>query len=147
LMYRVDYFITIMWTMCTVFAILAGLFGLFAVLLLAAFIASSVDYKKKEVGIIRCLGGRERDVFLIFASEGMVITIASVLLSIVFSLVGCFFINHFAVGETFGANLLYYGPLNALIVLICSIVIASLATFLPIHKRTKMAPSVALRKE
>ncbi|MCR5693278.1 MAG: ATP-binding cassette domain-containing protein [Bacilli bacterium] len=147
LMYRVDYFITVMWTMCMVFAILAGVLGFFAVLLLATFIASSVDYKKKEVGIIRCLGGREKDVFLIFASEGMVITMASVILSVVLSLIECFFINRFAFGETFGANLLYYGPLNVLTVLICSIVIASLATFLPIHKRTKMAPSVALRKE
>ena len=41
-------------------------FALFAAVMLANFIGTSISYKKQEIGILRAIGSRSNDVFRIF---------------------------------------------------------------------------------
>ena len=48
-------------------------FALFAALLMANFISTSIHYKRQEIGILRAIGSRSADVFRIFFSESFLI--------------------------------------------------------------------------
>ncbi len=63
-------------------------FVLFAICLIANFMFNSISYRKKEIGVLRALGARGRDVAKIFLWEGIVLAsisgvIASILLVVV----------------------------------------------------------------
>ncbi|MBP5091017.1 MAG: ATP-binding cassette domain-containing protein [Bacilli bacterium] len=145
-MSSIDFFITLMRRLYIVFLIGALVIGAFAGLLLATFIASAIDYKRKEVGIIRCLGGKRSDIFAIFATESLLIAIVSALLSAALSFAGCQLINRY-VAATMEITILYYGLPNLAIVLLLSFLFAVISTFIPIMKKSSIPPYVALRKE
>ena len=59
---------------------------------------TSISYRKKEIGVLRALGSRSRDVMKIFLWEGVVLslisgTIASILLVIVSDIMNSFIMN------------------------------------------------------
>jgi hypothetical protein len=57
-------------------------FALFSALLLMNFIATSISYKKREIGILRAVGARSSDVFKIFFSEALIIALINFTLSV-----------------------------------------------------------------
>ena len=130
-----------------IFIICGALMGAFAILLHMTFIASSIEYKKREIGIIRCLGGRNIDIFKIFASESFCISVTSTILSTVFSIIGCTLINNLVARAISNASLLSFGPLNFLVIVGISIIFSAIATLLPLLRRWNMQPSEALRRE
>lgn len=56
-------------------------FAIFASVMLANFIATSISYKKQEIGILRAIGSRSNDVFRIFFSESFVIAMINFVLA------------------------------------------------------------------
>ena len=48
-------------------------FAVFAMIMLSNFIATSISYKKQEIGILRAIGARSNDVFRIFFLESFII--------------------------------------------------------------------------
>lgn len=142
----IDFFLTQFNSLYLYIIIGAAIFALFAGLLLAAFISSSIDYRRKEIGIIRCLGGRKKDIFIIFFIESFIISIGSAILSCPITILTCHLINGF-IGTTFEINVLNYGFLNALSVVLLSLVFSFISTAFPIFKKTKISPYEAFRKE
>jgi putative ABC transport system permease protein len=55
----------------------------FAALLLGTFIASSIAYQKREIGILRALGARGADIYGIFWNEATLISLGSAFLGVV----------------------------------------------------------------
>lgn len=53
----------------------------FAALMLSNFIATSISYKKQEIGILRAIGARSNDVFRIFFAESFIIAMINFVLS------------------------------------------------------------------
>src|SRR5690606_3379895 len=60
-------------TLAQVFLYVGIGFAVFASLLLLNFIGTSVSYKKQEIGILRAIGARGRDVLSIFTKEALII--------------------------------------------------------------------------
>jgi ABC-type lipoprotein release transport system permease subunit len=59
----------------------------FASLLLATFIASSVSYQRRKIGILRAIGARGGDIYGIFYNESLTITLACALVSVILTVV------------------------------------------------------------
>ena len=63
--------------------IVSLVFTVFAILLFSNFIGVSISYSKKEIGILRALGARNKDTLKIFAYEALIIGIISWIISII----------------------------------------------------------------
>ena len=55
------------------FLIIGGVMLFFAILLFASLIASSINSRQKEIGILRALGARSKDIFLIYGLESLIV--------------------------------------------------------------------------
>lgn len=107
----------------------------------------SVIERVKEIGVIRSLGGRKKDVSFLFNAETFIIG----LLSGVFG-IGVTYLIELIINLTIGnivnigmiANLPIY---TAIIVILCSILLTVVAGFIPSRSAAKQDPVVALRTE
>lgn len=107
----------------------------------------SVMERVKEIGVIRALGGRKKDVSNLFNAETMIIGASSGLFGIVFTYILSLILN-IIIKVNFGiypiANLPWW---QALIMLIVSILLTAVSGFLPARSAAKKDPAVALRTE
>ncbi len=112
---------------------------------LANAITMSVIERTREVGILRCIGARARDVRRIFATEGLAIALAGWLLGIPLG----YLLDRFLVwlvGEVVNIDLpVVFPPGNLLLALAGTIVLALLITLLPIRRAVRYRPGDALR--
>lgn len=107
----------------------------------------SVMERVKEIGVIRALGGRKKDVSNLFNAETIIIGATSGLfgigvtyiLSLIVNLVVDSLFNVFPI-----ANLLWW---HALIMLLVSILLTATSGFIPARSAAKKDPAVALRTE
>ena len=107
----------------------------------------SVMERVKEIGVIRALGGRKKDVSNLFNAETIIIGATSGLfgigvtyiLSLIVNLVVDSLFNFFPI-----ANLLWW---QALIMLLVSILLTATSGFIPARSAAKKDPAVALRTE
>ncbi|MBP3305812.1 MAG: FtsX-like permease family protein, partial [Oscillospiraceae bacterium] len=132
--------------MRTVFLWVGVVFVIFASLLFSNFIATSISYKKREIGILRAIGSRSNDVFRIFFAESFVIAMINFVLSLLGTSVICGVINYFI---RYRAGILLT-ILNvgirqvALLFGIC-LLVAAVASFLPVRKIAAKRPIDAIR--
>ena len=127
------------------FWLAGGLFGLFASLMLFNFITVSISSKNKEIGILRAVGARKNDVFKIFITEALIITLICFVISAVLSGFTCSFINTFTLENALGIKLLDYTAINVLLLLGISFIISMLATFIPVTKIANKSPVDSIR--
>lgn len=121
-------------------------FALFAALMLANFIGTSISYKKQEIGILRAIGSRSNDVFRIFFAESFVIAMINFVLSGigVFSVVQL--INYLIRHEAgILVTVLRFDIRQVLLLLAVSILVAFVASFLPVKKIASKRPIDAIR--
>ena len=141
---KVSMIVDIISTMQKVFLIIGIVFAVFASLMLFNFISSSISSKIKDIGILRAIGTRGSDLFKIFFSESGIIAVICFILSIAFSIVACMLIN-MNLAEGLGIRLLNFGILNAAIIILGSIFIAAIGTFIPVFIASKKAPIESIR--
>lgn len=121
-------------------------FALFAALMLANFISTSIAYKKQEIGILRAIGSRSNDVFRIFFAESFVIAMINFVLSAVGVGTATAVINH--VIRTRGGVLitvLSFGVRQIALLLAISLLVAALASFFPVRRIAAKRPIDAIR--
>ncbi len=121
-------------------------FAIFAALLMANFITTSISYKKQEIGILRAIGSRSNDVFRIFFSESFVIAMINFVIASVACGVGVAVINW--VLRTYVGILvtvLHFGIRQVALLFILSIAIAAIASFVPVMKIASKRPIDAIR--
>lgn len=121
-------------------------FAIFASLMLSNFIATSISYKKQDIGILRAIGSRSRDVFMIFFAESFIIAMINFVLSLVTTGVVVFFLNSIF-REDLGIliTFLTFGVRQAILLLGASLLVAIIATFLPVKKIASMKPIDAIK--
>ncbi len=121
-------------------------FALFAAVMLANFISTSIAYKKQEIGILRAIGSRSSDVFRIFFSESFLITMINFLLSATAVGVATAVINH-AIRDRLNVlvTILHFGPRQGVLLLAVSLLVAALASFFPVWHIAKKRPIDAIR--
>lgn len=120
---------------CSKIFLYVGLgFAIFASLLLLNFITISINYKKKEIGILRAVGARSKDVFKIFFSESLIIAIINAILANI-----SLFIVVFCINTTLRKNynllitILNPGILQIILVFGISILVAFVSSFVPVY--------------
>ncbi len=121
-------------------------FAVFASLMFANFIGTSISYKKQEIGILRAIGARSGDVFNIFFAEGFIISMINFALASIGAFVVTAVINGY-VRSNVGAliTVLTFGPRQILLVLAISLAVTFVSCYIPIRRIASKRPIDAIR--
>lgn len=121
-------------------------FALFAALMLSNFIATSISYKKQEIGILRAIGSRSNDVFRIFFAESFVIAMINFLLSCIGVFAATTVINHL-LRSNLGIliTILNFDIRQILLLFAVSTLVAFVASFIPVKRIASKRPIDAIR--
>ncbi|MCF0117894.1 MAG: FtsX-like permease family protein, partial [Bacilli bacterium] len=146
--YEIDMIDEILVILRVAFVIIGIILVIFAALLFSTFIASSVTYKKREIGILRAIGSRTGDVYKIFFSESFIIAMINFAGSITLTGVAAILANN-AIKRSTGImiTLLNFGFRQIGILLLVAVGIAALATLLPVIKFAKKKPIEAINNK
>ncbi|MBE6656695.1 MAG: ABC transporter ATP-binding protein/permease [Ruminococcaceae bacterium] len=120
-------------------------FAVFSALLLMNFIATSISYKKREIGVLRAVGARSSDVFKIFFSEALMIALINFVCATVVVVAGVIVANNLMHAEGITVTLLSYGARQFILMLAVSVGVALLASFLPVYSIAKKKPVDAIK--
>lgn len=130
----------------TVFLWAGIIFAIFSALLLFNFISVSISNKRKEIGILRAVGARGVDVFKIFFSESGIIVLICTVLAIIGTLVTCGIVNNILLTNlNLAVTLFVFGPISILMMIGIAIVVAFIATFLPVFFAARKKPVESIR--
>lgn len=121
-------------------------FAVFAGLMLANFISTSISYKKQEIGILRAIGARSNDVFKIFFAESLIIAAVNFVLSsvgvgVVTAIINYYFRNNIGIYIT----VLNFGIRQILLLMVISVFVALVASFIPVKRIASKHPIDAIR--
>ena len=133
-------------TFNAIFVIVGSILLVFSVVIFANFISVAILNRKKDVGIIRAIGGSEGNVFKIFFIEGLIFVAIVSVLTLIVSFVMAAVMNGILVkGFVSGTLLLVFNPWNVLAIPAACFVVMMLATFYPIRKISKRSPVEIIR--
>ncbi len=110
----------------------------------------SVIERTKEIGVLRSIGARKKDISRVFNAETLIIGLCAGILGVAVSFVLTFPINAIVrslAGESFSANIAILSPISALILVAISVVLTMVAGFIPAKMAAKKDPVKALRTE
>jgi len=143
--YELDTVNEILNVLADVFLYIGLAFAIFASLMLANFIATSISYKKQEIGILRAIGSRSNDVFRIFFAESFIIA----MINFVLSCIGVFaatIIFNTVLRNDIGIliTVLNFSIRQVLLLFAVSLAVAALASFFPVKKIASKRPIDAI---
>ncbi len=144
--YELDTVHEVLQRMAKIFLYVGLGFALFAALMLSNFIATSISYKKQEIGILRAIGSRSSDVFRIFFSESFIIAMINFVLSSLGVLAATVLVNYI-LRHNAGIliTVLTFSPRQVLLLFGVSLLVAAVASFLPVRRIAKKRPIDAIR--
>ena len=143
--YELDMVNDVLKTMAKVFLYIGLGFALFAALMLANFIATSIAHKKQEIGILRAIGSRGSDVFRIFFSESFIIAMINFVLSSIGVGLASAGINWILRENGILISVLTFGPRQILLLLAVSLFVAAVSSYLPVRRIAAKRPIDAIR--
>lgn len=107
----------------------------------------SVIERTKEIGVLRSLGARKKDISRVFNAETMIIGFVAGALGVLIALLLTIPINKIIEKNTAVAGVAQVRLLHAFILIVVSIVLTLIAGFIPSRIASKKDPVVALRTE
>lgn len=133
-------------TMAKIFIYVSIVVTAFASLLLMNFISISINYKSKEIGILRAVGARSGDVFKIFFNESLIIASINFVLTTAVAAAGVYLINYI-LRYNFGLilTLLVFSVRQVCLILAISLVVAFISTFFPVMRIARKKPVEAIK--
>ena len=108
---------------------------------------TSVLERTKEIGILKALGARKKDITRVFDAETFILGVFSGVLGVVVAWLLVFPINSLLYSITDLANVAQLNPAHALILVIISTVLTMLGGHLPARMAAKKDAAIALRSE
>ena len=146
--YELDSINEVLKSLSTVFLYIGLGFALFASLMLANFIGISISHKKQEIGILRAIGSRSNDVFRIFFSESFIIAMINFILSAIGVGVATAIINIFLRKELgILITVLSFTQRQIILLFAVSVLVAFVASFLPVKRIASKRPIDAIRNK
>jgi putative ABC transport system permease protein len=132
-------------TITTTIAVFGLLIVAISMVALANAITMSIIERTREIGVLRCIGARARDIRRIFATEGVVLALAGWLLGIPLG----YALDRFLVWmvwEVVGVRIdVVFPPWNLVLALVGTIALALLIMLLPVRRAVRFRPGDALR--
>ncbi len=132
-------------TITTTIAVFGLLIVAISMVALANAITMSILERTREIGVLRCIGARARDVRRIFATEGVVLALAGWLLGIPIG----YALDRllvWLVWEVVGVRIdVVFPAWNVALALLGSVALALLIMLLPIRRAVRFRPGDALR--
>ena len=107
----------------------------------------SVLERTKEIGILRALGARKKDISRVFNAETFIIGITSGLIGIGIALILTIPTNQIIYNLTELENVAILNPLHALVLILVSMTLTMIGGFIPARIAAKKDPVEALRTE
>lgn len=107
----------------------------------------SVLERTKEIGILRALGARAKDITRVFNVETMLIGLCSGILGLVIAYLLTFPANKIIENLSGLASVAKLNPIHAIILLLISVSLTVLSGFIPAKMASKKDPVIALRTE
>jgi len=128
-----------------VFTYLSIGFAVFSSFLIMTFISTSISYKKREIGTLRALGATKKDVYKIFFYESLIICMINLILAVALTIGASMYLNA-SISGVIGLTMkiLSFGLIQGGLMLGISLVVAVIATLLPVRKIAKLKPIDAI---
>lgn len=120
-------------------------FCVFASLMLMNFIATSISYKKREIGILRALGSKRSDVFGVFFNESLIIAFINFVLASVACGIVCSYLNQ-TMRQDYGIiiTVFNFGLRQLGLILFVSVAVAFISSLIPVTKIANKQPIDAI---
>lgn len=120
----------------------------FSILLIYSFISFSLEEKKEEIGILRCLGVSKRDTFNIFSLEGLFIAFISVVIALIICAILIYPVNNIMI-KNYITNLSPYKIhiLGVLMMLAVSVITTIISMLIPLFNFNKKTPIEIVKKD
>ncbi len=106
----------------------------------------SVMERVKEIGVIRSLGGRKKDVSHLFNAETFILGLSSGVIGVLITYLITLILN-LSLHSMVGANIACFWPYQALIMILLSIALTYISGAVPAKSAAKQDPVNALRSE
>lgn len=119
-------------------------------LMIAIIMYTSVIERTKEIGILRSLGARKKDISRLFNAETIAIGFFSGLLGVIVAVILSFPLNAVLVGLAGGmvvGSLVALSPLSGFVLILVSMLLTFVAGYIPAVLASKKDPVKALRTE
>ena len=107
----------------------------------------SVLERTKEIGILRSLGARKKDISRVFNAETFLIGVSSGLIGVFIAWLLLFPTNSILYDLTELENVAVMNPLHVLILIAVSVTLTLIGGFIPAKIASKKDPVIALRTE
>ena len=139
-------FSEMMSTFSIALAVIAGISLVVALIMILVVLYMSVSERTREIGVLKSIGARKKDIKLIFSTESLLVGMLSGIVGIILSLVlgGILSAVFTAILGFAPIRMMWYYFLEALAI---SIVISVLAGLYPASKAAKLDPVESLRHE
>ena len=108
---------------------------------------TSVLERTKEIGVLRALGARKKDISRVFNAEVFIIGLTSGILGIVIARILIIFVNILLFKLVEIKNVAVLDPLHALVLIIVSLTLTLIGGAIPSRVASKKDPVVSLRSE
>lgn len=132
--------------MSEVFLYVGLAFAVFAGLLMMNYIATTISYKKRDIGILRAVGARSFDVFGIFFNESLIIALINFLLSSIATFGFVFYINNMLRSEyNITLTILNFGLRQTALILLLAVGVAAISSAIPVYNIARKKPIDAIR--
>lgn len=117
------------------------------ILVIFTFINNSINLYHKTIGVLRAIGATKKDTLHIFTSQVIILTIVSSLLSFLLDYGMKTYVNYkYAQGLSMNPfDIIVSNYLLVLVTVIATVIIATVASFIPIHSLNKEKPINIIR--
>lgn len=112
-------------------------FGVFAIIMMANFIVTSINSNKKQIGVLRALGMRTSGVAYIFLLEALIVGLLAFLISVIAVFPVGMLLSSFVVTYVAPVQMIVISAVEIFAMFALSIVIVSLSSIIPVIKKSR----------
>ncbi|MGG5302831.1 ABC transporter ATP-binding protein/permease [Enterococcus pernyi] len=125
----------------------AGISLVTSMIMISIITYTSVIERTKEIGVLKALGARKKDITRVFDAETCILGISSGLLGVLIAWLATFPINSLLYNMTDLENVAQLNPVHALILIVVSTILTMLGGHIPARMAAKKDAAIALRAE
>jgi ABC-type lipoprotein export system ATPase subunit/ABC-type antimicrobial peptide transport system permease subunit len=129
-----------------VLAAIAGISLLVSIFMIIVTTYMSVAARTKEIGVIRAMGGRRKDISRLFTAESLILGVFSSIIAVVIAYIGQILINN-GMHSLVGGDIVQVQPMMIVLAVMIALIIAFFASLAPSAKGARLNSIEALAAE